>query len=202
MSQDVKQNEELPGAPAGEEGWDVKDLWDKYENIAMHFNDLLIKLRTQALGAVAVISTFVGIFSRSEIDNVVNWGLAAAVFFFLCIFWIAIWILDVFYYNRLLLGAVDAIIALEQTSKHKTRIREIDISTKIERAVAGESPMFGKDIRDRYRKLAFGRRAFYIIVFVALVVGFVFSISQHAFLDKKADVAVKKSTSQPVRPSP
>jgi hypothetical protein len=36
------------------------ELWDKYEKIAMHFNELLIKLRTQALGAVATIVTAAG----------------------------------------------------------------------------------------------------------------------------------------------
>ena len=39
------------------EGWPIYDLWTKYEDIAMHFNDLLIKLRTQALAAVAALTT-------------------------------------------------------------------------------------------------------------------------------------------------
>lgn len=202
MTENAETPRELPGAAGGEEGWPVKDLWEKYEDIAMHFNDLLIKLRTQALGAVAVLATLIGIFSKSGTDNIVNWGLAAAVFFFLCIFWIAIWIVDVFYYNRLLLGAVDAIITLEEISKTKTHIREIDISTKIERAVAGESTTVRAENVERYRKLAFGRRAFYTIVFVALLGGFGFSTWQHGLSDKTADVAVKKSTPQPARPSP
>jgi hypothetical protein len=36
------------------------ELWGKYEDIAMHFNELLIRLRTQALGAVATIVTAAG----------------------------------------------------------------------------------------------------------------------------------------------
>ena len=35
--------------------YDVKTLWVEYEKIAMHFNDLLIKLRTQSLGGLAAI---------------------------------------------------------------------------------------------------------------------------------------------------
>jgi hypothetical protein len=41
---------------------DVQCLWEKYEDIAMHFNDLLIRLRTQSLAGVAALSALVGIF--------------------------------------------------------------------------------------------------------------------------------------------
>jgi hypothetical protein len=47
----------IEAVDANEEGWPIFDVWDKYEAIAMHFNDLLIKLRTQALAAVAALST-------------------------------------------------------------------------------------------------------------------------------------------------
>ncbi len=163
-------------------GWPIKDLWEKYEDIAMHFNDLLIKLRTQALAAVAAITTLAGIFGKSSTDNQMNWGLATAVLFFLCVFWIAIWIIDFKYYNRLLLGAVDAIVDLEALSKQQTHVLYIDISTKIERAVAGESPLLSKEEQKRYSSLAFGRKAFYLIVFGALLVGLVFSLTRHLFL--------------------
>jgi hypothetical protein len=52
------------GEPTPEE-WSIKELWEKYEEIAMHFNDLLIRLRTQALGGVAALSAIVGIFGKS-----------------------------------------------------------------------------------------------------------------------------------------
>ena len=35
------------------EGWPIYELWAKYEDIAMHFNDLLIKLRYSQEYAVA-----------------------------------------------------------------------------------------------------------------------------------------------------
>src|ERR1019366_10562259 len=89
--------------------WTVHDLWAKYEDIAMHFNDLLIRLRTQALAAVAALSTLVGIFTKTDPNSVhVSWEIATAVFLGLSIFWIAIWIIDFCYYNRLLIGAVAA----------------------------------------------------------------------------------------------
>jgi hypothetical protein len=36
-------------------------LWDRYENVAMHFNDLIIRLRTQALGALAGVVAISGL---------------------------------------------------------------------------------------------------------------------------------------------
>src|SRR5664280_1831888 len=56
MSENPGKN---PTGRAEPEGWPLKDVWEKYEDIAMHFNDLLIRLRTQALAAVAAISTLV-----------------------------------------------------------------------------------------------------------------------------------------------
>lgn len=96
----------------------------------MHFNDLLIKLRTQALAAVAALTTIVGIFAKSEANTKTNWEMIAFALAILIVFWIAIWILDFCYYNRLLLGAAEALFNLENASKDKLRIDRIEISTK------------------------------------------------------------------------
>jgi hypothetical protein len=155
------------------EGWLIKDLWEKYEEIAMHFNDLLIRLRTPALAGVAAISTLVSIFARSGSDLRMSWEVAVGVFLFLCLFWIAIWIIDFRYYNRLLIGAVAALIALENASKSRSRVRHIDMSTRVENAVAARGEMW------RSIKSGLGRWAFYVIVFVALIGGLCFSISEY-----------------------
>ena len=47
----------LEKVEATEEGWPTFEVWQEYEKIAMHFNDLLMRLRTQALGAVAALAT-------------------------------------------------------------------------------------------------------------------------------------------------
>lgn len=159
------------------EGWPLKDVWEKYEDIVMHFNDLLLRLRTQALAAVAAISTLVTIFAKTGADPKLSWELAALVFSLLAIFWIAIWIIDFCYYNRLLIGAVAAILDIETLSKNAMHIRQIDISTKIERAVAreGKRPPF-----NWYRSfnLHFGTSAFYVLVFIALIGGIRFSLGE------------------------
>ena len=56
-----------PGAvDRNEEVWPVFEVWKKYEEITMHFNDLLMRLRKQALAAVAALATIVGIFSKAS----------------------------------------------------------------------------------------------------------------------------------------
>jgi hypothetical protein len=119
--------------------WTVHDLWAKYEDIAMHFNDLLIRLRTQALAAVVAISTV------ADPNSVhISWEIATAVFAGLLIFWLAIWTIDRFYYNRLLIGAV---IALREIEIHPSLV--ITMSTTIEKFVA--NPKDDRPFRDRVR---------------------------------------------------
>lgn len=48
------------------------------------------------------------------------------------------WILDFMYYNRLLVGAVDALLEIEGQSKQSCRVDMLILSTKIEAAVAGQ----------------------------------------------------------------
>ena len=49
------------------QGWPIRELWEKYEEITMHFNDLIIRLRTQALAGVAALSALVGIFAKADL---------------------------------------------------------------------------------------------------------------------------------------
>ena len=92
-------------------------------------------------------------------------------------FWIAIWVIDFFYYNKLLIGGVSAIVVLEKMSNDTMWVHHLDISTKIENAVAGIGEVPNYDFSKRF-KLAFGRRAFYLIVFFALISGLSFSVCE------------------------
>ena len=155
-----------------EEGTPIFEAWDKYEIITMHFNDLLIKLRTQAIGGVAAIATVVAVISKGDTSSSFNWAIMASVFFFLIVFWVAVWVLDFKYYNRLLLGAVDALLEIENLSKTCTHVKELSLSHKIEDAVAG----IGNKIDHKlHKQLSLGRRWFYLIVFFGLLVGLLVS---------------------------
>jgi hypothetical protein len=156
-----------------EKGTPIFKVWDKYETIAMHFNDLLIKLRMQAIGGVAAIATIVAVIGNTSSENSFNWAIMAGVFFFLCVFWTAIWVLDFKYYNRLLLGAVDALFEIEKLSKTTTHIEELKLSHKIEGAVIGSNKKIDKIL---HKKLSFGRQWFYRIVFFGLLIGLLFSL--------------------------
>jgi hypothetical protein len=143
----------------------IFEVWEKYEGIAMHFNDLLIRLRMQALGGVAAITTIVAVVGHQDPGTGFNWAIATAVFFFLNLFWIAIWILDFRYYNRLLHGAVDALISIENKSKTSSFIDVLTFSTDVEAAVTGKST----------RSNTTGRTWFYGIISAGLLLGFVVS---------------------------
>jgi hypothetical protein len=93
------------------------------------------------------------------------------VFAGLLLFWIAIWILDFCYYNRLLIGAVSALLELEEHSKKGRRIEHINMSTLIGKAVA-------RKIKHRLGP-TMGMWCFYGIVGLALLAGCLFSFYKH-----------------------
>jgi hypothetical protein len=110
------------------------ELWRHYEDVAMHFNDLLIHLRSQALGAVSVIITGAGLFVGHQAaaqdagrGTLVSWPASAAISLLLFVAWTTLMIIDVFYYSRLLRGAVNALLKIEEESNG-----EIRLSTEIE----------------------------------------------------------------------
>lgn len=145
------------------------DAWDKHEKIAMHFNDLILKVRTQALGALAAVITIGGALIHDKGSSTAfPWELATVFFGVLIAFWAAIWILDFKYYNRLLLGAVDALLKLEDQMKAGERI-DIEMSHKIEGAVKGRRPTHASD------GSIIGPILFYSIVLAVLVIGFLWT---------------------------
>ena len=99
--------------------------------------------------------------------------MVAFAFAILLAFWIAIWVIDFRYYNRLLTGAVAALREIERQSKSKLYLRPIDMSTKIEAAVAGRL-----EREPKAWQLGLGRWAFYVLVAFTLLGGFIFSLCQ------------------------
>lgn len=109
---------------------DVIDLWYHYEQVAMHFNELIMQYRLQLMGGLGTIGALSGylIGSKVEDQQVRNW-LRALVSTGLLVLFVAAAALDLFYYNPLLQGAVDALVEYE--SKHPP----INLSTLITKRV-------------------------------------------------------------------
>ena len=126
---------------------DVFKLWSKYEDTAMHFNDLLIKLRVQVLGGVTLSGTLAATLLKEQNSDSLRY-----VFLSFLVSWIAVWILDMCYYNRLLSGAVDGIVELED------KFPEFQLSTKIK-----------KSVNESWSK-ANGVMYFYLTIFIGLII--------------------------------
>jgi hypothetical protein len=142
------------------------ELWKEYEGVAMHFNDLIIRLRSQSLGGVAAFATLAGVVAKSDMQADLRWEFLAGAFVLLSLFWIAVWVLDMGYYNRLLTGAVDALLIIEKESKGSDSVDRIELSTKIEEHV--KSGHGGGT--------NFCRTIFYVLVLFALLLGFAASV--------------------------
>ena len=151
---------------------EIQRLWEKYEDIAMHFNDLVMRLRSQSLAGIAVNSTLVGLFTRTGSTDVkLEWIAAFAIFVAMVVFWIAIFCLDVLYYNRLLIAAVSALTTLEK----KLSMRE-DISINMSMLI--EEEFKSRRFRWNYSTFA-GVLWFYGRVLIVIVAGAIFSVCMY-----------------------
>lgn len=166
MTNDRKQNDDNNKEDINEYYFKV---WKSYEDVAMHFNDLIIRLRIQSIGGIAALATILGIVLKSSYDKAetFNYGLALLAMICLILFWIAIWILDLRYYNRLLEGAVNAILELEKNKQGFLKRKEITLSTNIERAF---HKRFGHERKGLIKRTFTSRNAFYLFVLFALVI--------------------------------
>jgi len=106
-------------------------LWWHYEELAMHFNGLIMQFRLQVLGGAGAIGTLAGyLINSGKVEGLKKPNrLRAVVASGLWVLILAAAMLDVFYYRQLLKGAVQAILDFER--EHP----EIQMSTQIERTV-------------------------------------------------------------------
>ncbi len=102
------------------------ELWFHYEEIAMHFNELIIQYRLQLMGGIGSIGALSGYFIGSKVDSAeMRHKLRAFIATGILLLLLAAWNLDINYYNNLLRGAVDALIQFERDHP------EINMSTSI-----------------------------------------------------------------------
>lgn len=123
-------------------------LWEKTEEVAMHFNDLILNFRLRAIGAVTVGAGLFGsiVLTRDSVAEAPrNYFIFASAMVFLAIVWLGLWIIDFGYYSRLLRGAVREATRLEKAISGVTPAPAptedlIRLSHAIEDAVAGRRP--------------------------------------------------------------
>jgi hypothetical protein len=106
------------------------EIWFHYEEIAMHFNNLIMQFRLQLMGGAGVIGTVAAYLIGGKVNDpgqrhwlrfLVSSGLLVLI--------IAAAVLDLAYYDRLLKGAVAALLEFEKNHP------DIQMSTRIEQTV-------------------------------------------------------------------
>ena len=103
------------------------EIWKKYEDITMHFNDLIMRWRLQAMGGLATLVTVGGFVARDATTLAFGHKAALILSGMLACAWSGIAFIDLFYYRKLLKGAVACILDFEG------KCTCIDLSTKIEK---------------------------------------------------------------------
>ena len=104
-------------------------LWFHYEELAMHFNQLIIQYRLQLMGGVGAIGAIAAYLINAKAPLYAQRRLRLIVSMLLFFLVLAAGVLDFFYYHQLLEGAVEAILELEAKTQH------INISTRIHERV-------------------------------------------------------------------
>lgn len=153
---------------------EVFEVWKEYEQIAMHFNELLMQLRMRALGGVAAISALVGILSKGDTAADFRWGIVSAVLLAIAVVWIAVWIIDTKYYTRLLYGSVRAVLEIEKISRESRIVRSLEMSHRIKESVEGDFSGL-----DKNPVLKSAVSWFYALVLFILLAGAYLSLDEH-----------------------
>jgi hypothetical protein len=105
----------------------IVNLWWHYEEIAMHFNELIMQYRLQLMGGAGAIGAISSYFIGSHVQKPERrHTIRAYVATVMIMLLIAASLLDLLYYNELLQGAVDAL------KKFEMEHPEIYMSTLIE----------------------------------------------------------------------
>jgi len=84
--------------------------WRTIIQTQMHFNDLLVRLRTVTITALAtLVGAAVAIIQIAKLRD----GAAIVVFWAPWFIWLIVFVLDFFYYHRLLIGSVKAALKFD-----------------------------------------------------------------------------------------
>src|SRR5688572_11441655 len=90
-------------------------LWFRYEEIAMHFNQLIMQFRIQVIAGVGAIGTAASYLIGEKVKEPDRQAwLRSTISSGMWVLILCAAILDLAYYNRLLRGAVNALLEFER----------------------------------------------------------------------------------------
>jgi hypothetical protein len=104
--------------------------WCKYEDIAVHFNELMMRWRLQAIGGLLTLVTLAGFVVGDAPSDEARYRAMLILSATLGMAWMGVALIDLCYYRKLLAGAVDAIIDLEVATTDLRLSQTIDARTK------------------------------------------------------------------------
>ena len=105
--------------------------WQTIIETQMHFNDLIIRFRSIVLTAfITLAGASVALQNTEKIDE----KQFLTLFFFLFVLWVTAFVMDFFYYHRLLLGSVKQAMKFDESELGK-RLGLFGLTTCISRVV-------------------------------------------------------------------
>jgi hypothetical protein len=107
------------------------DVWKKTIDVQQHFNDMQMRIRNFAVTLLVAIFGAAAVVLKDK-ANVGRFPLAALLLWAGAGGWFAFYLMDVFWYHKLLKGAVDHATSME--SRLKSKIPGLDLSTTISAA--------------------------------------------------------------------
>lgn len=119
-------------------------LWMKTEDIAMHFNQLIMSYRLKAVGGLTIAAGLLGtvLLNDGASPTAFHAKAFSLAMLFLLFVWVGIALIDFLYYQELLSGAALEAARLEQLSGGA-----ISLSSSINHAVHGKCPGLKKAFR-------------------------------------------------------
>jgi hypothetical protein len=95
---------------------EVIELWWHYEEVAMHFNNLIIQYRLQVMAGAGAIGALSSYLVAGNIDDpIIRHKVRGTISALLLLLITAAAIIDLAYYNELLRGSVNALLKLESS---------------------------------------------------------------------------------------
>jgi len=110
-------------------------VWCKYEDIANHFNGLIIQIRIKSLALITTISSILAMYTTK--NGVIHWELLQCSLLFQFFFLLSVCVLDLFYYNRLLTSTIEILRDLEKDRPKTKGVPEPNFSTALDDKVGG-----------------------------------------------------------------